>query len=269
MATFTTIAAAGVTAAGAGMSFAQAAKQSKLQKEAEAAADKYVAEAKRQAELNPFDALAIQKEPYELAREASLQSAANIAQGAREGDQRGVAATAGAIQGQLQGQQAQIRSQMGQDLMGLEQLSASQDVINAATLSNISLEEAKGKHIQAAQAEEMSNAAMQSGIGAIQNLAMQGMDLAALYKKNKPAKMTEDIMAGIQSGSVNINDVATALGKTPDEISAMNQFQIQDALLGSDELLLRKIIDDVYLNPVKSKTGGINALPDINPFQTF
>jgi hypothetical protein len=70
VATATALAIGGiaVSAAGTGMSFAQANKQKKLQKQAQADAQKAMEEARKKLEVNYYDQLAVQKEPYELER---------------------------------------------------------------------------------------------------------------------------------------------------------------------------------------------------------
>ena len=92
----TTAAVIGITAtvAGTGMSFAQANKQKKLQKKAEADAMKAMQDARKKLDVNYYDELAVQKEPYELEREALLSAGAQAIQAGVESE-RGAAATAG------------------------------------------------------------------------------------------------------------------------------------------------------------------------------
>ena len=101
-ATIVSLAATAATTAG---SFIQASKQKKLQKEAEAEADRALADARKKLDVNFYEGLSIQKEPYELAREALLSSGAQAIQAGVEGSERGAAATAGRVQmAQQQGQ---------------------------------------------------------------------------------------------------------------------------------------------------------------------
>ena len=82
IATSTALAIGGlaVSAGSAGMSFAQAGKQRKLQREAEADAEAAMTEARKKLDVNFYEQLAIQKEPYELAREAALVQGAEALQ---------------------------------------------------------------------------------------------------------------------------------------------------------------------------------------------
>ena len=64
----------------AGMSFAQANKQKTAMRNAEADADKAMKAAREKLNVNFYDVLSIQKEPYELEREALLASGAQAIQ---------------------------------------------------------------------------------------------------------------------------------------------------------------------------------------------
>jgi hypothetical protein len=103
VATATALAIGGlaISAASTGASFANAAKQrkqaAKTQREAEKAAAEAMAAARKKLEINFYDKLAVQKEPYELAREAALAAGAQAIQAGQESE-RGSAATAGRVQ---------------------------------------------------------------------------------------------------------------------------------------------------------------------------
>lgn len=261
----------GLSAASAGMSFAQAAKQNKLQKKAEREAQKYVAEAKRQAELNPFEAIAIQTEPYELEREAALQQAAAMTQAIREGDQRGVVSGVGQVQDALQKQQAQTRASMAQDLFNLESITAQQDAANAATLGNIALNQATGAQVAAAQAEEAKNAAITGGfssLGSAATTAIKGMEL---YGQNKKSKMVSELSDKINSRGVDIGAISRVTGKTPQEIFTMNEVLRGDLLQSLDEGVLEAILKGQIKGPVQAPTIEIPTASigtiDFNPFQ--
>jgi hypothetical protein len=123
-ATIVSLAATAATTAG---SFIQASKQKKLQKEAEAEADRALADARKKLDVNFYEGLSIQKEPYELAREALLSSGAQAIQAGVEGSERGAAATAGRVQMAQQQGQREIASAMGQDMFGLQKLALQEE----------------------------------------------------------------------------------------------------------------------------------------------
>lgn len=180
LATALTLAAAGSQLAGAGMSFANARKQKQRQREAEATADKYMAEARRKLEKNYMESLAIQKEPYELEREASLVAGAQAIEALRESE-RGMGRV-GAVQAQQQQAQRQIASAMGQELFNLDYLTAQEESRLRDIGTQLDLGEVTGAQLQAAEAEERRQRQLQAGVQAVGSAAMTGIDALALYR---------------------------------------------------------------------------------------
>jgi hypothetical protein len=176
---------------GAGMSFVQAGKQNKLRKKAQEDSAKFAKEAREKLGVNYFDELAIQKEPYELQREAMLAQGADLMQAGIEGSDRGVGAVAGRIQ-QAQNQgQSDIRTGMAQDMLNLDIMSAQQDQANMRSLASVDVMEAQGAQLAAKDAQEASAAAMQSGFDAFGSglfLELQERQETELYKKSKEDK---------------------------------------------------------------------------------
>jgi hypothetical protein len=190
MAMFTTIAAGIGLAATAGttaMSFAQAGKQRKLMKEAEKAADTAMQEARKKLGVNVYDKLAIQKEPYELQREAMLSQGAQAIQAGVESE-RGAAATAGRIQMAQNEGQAGIRSAMGQDLQQLEMLSAQEEGRLRDIGVQLDLEEVAGAQLAAANAQELAASATAQGMEGVTSLGSQLAEKAPLFEKNRAAQ---------------------------------------------------------------------------------
>lgn len=170
MAAFTTIATvAGLaaTAATTTGSFIQASKQKKLQKEAEAEADRALAEARKKLEVNFYEGLSIQKEPYELAREALLSSGAQAIQAGVEGSERGAAATAGRVQMAQQQGQRKIASAMGQDMFGLQKLALQEESRLRDMGVDLDIREVEGQQAQAQAAEAARQAQMQKAIAGV------------------------------------------------------------------------------------------------------
>ena len=81
LATALTLASVGSQLVGSGMSFAAARKQKRAQAQAEKEADIAMASARQSLEKNYMDSLAIQKEPYELERDAALVAGAQANMG--------------------------------------------------------------------------------------------------------------------------------------------------------------------------------------------
>ena len=192
MAAFTTV-AAGIglasTAATTGMSFAQAGKQRKLMREAEAAADSAMQEAKKKLEVNVYENLAINKEPYELAREAMLSQGAQAIQAGVESE-RGAAATAGRIQMATNEGQAGIRTAMGDELQRLDMLSAQEEGRLRDIGVQLDLEEVAGAQLAAANAQELGAQAMAQGMEGVTSLGSQLAANAPLFEKNRATEQS-------------------------------------------------------------------------------
>ena len=182
------LAGAAVSAGSSGMSFAQAGKQRKLQREAEADAEKAMAEARKKLDVNFYEQLSIQKEPYELAREAALVQGAEALQAGVEGEQRGAGAVAGRIQMAQNQQQADIRSAMGQELMGLERATAAEESRLRDMGVRLDLAEVTGAQLAARDAQEAAAAATTQGAQGIKELGQQAIQMAPLYAKNLGAE---------------------------------------------------------------------------------
>lgn len=190
----TSIAIAGlaVSAGSAGLSFAQAGKQRKLQREAQQDAEKAMQEARKKLEVNYYDQLGIQKEPYELEREALLSAGAQAIEAGKESE-RGAAATAGRVfMGQQEGQR-QIAAAMGQELLGLEKLSAQEESRLRDTAVQLDLGEAQGAQLAARDAQEAAAAATAQGLSSIQAIGQQAIEMAPLYAKSAGAKQYQKL----------------------------------------------------------------------------
>ena len=183
LATALTVAAVGSQLAGSVQSFSQARKQKAKQREAEATADKYMADARRSLEKNYMESLAIQKEPYELEREAALVAGAQATEALRESD-RGMGRV-GAIYGQQQQAQRQIASAMGQELFNLDYLTQQEESRLRDIGTQLDLGEVAGAQLAAANAEERRQQQLQAGIQGIGGAAMTGLESMALYGKQK------------------------------------------------------------------------------------
>jgi hypothetical protein len=166
-----------------GMSFAQAGKQRQAQRQAEKDAEQAMAEARKKLEVNFYENLGIQKEPYELEREALLSQGAQAIQAGVESE-RGAAATAGRIQMAQQQGQAGIRTAMGQDLMNLQKLAASEEARLAGLGYNLDLEEVAGAQKAARDAQQLEAQATQQAMQGIQSIAQQGIsNFVPLFSK--------------------------------------------------------------------------------------
>jgi hypothetical protein len=176
------------------MSFTQAAKQQQLYRQANAKAEQAMQEARKKLEVNYMDQLSIMKEPYELQREAMLVQGAQSLEAAREAD-RGAAPTAGRLQAMQNEQQAGIRTAMGQELMGLEKLSADEESRLRDINVQLDIGEIQGAQLAAADAQQARSAAMTQGFQGLTQMAGYAAEMVPLYMQSAAGKELDTQMA--------------------------------------------------------------------------
>jgi hypothetical protein len=241
IATGTALAVASLTAtaAGTGMSFAQAGKQGKLQRQAESEAEKAMQEAEKAADVNFYEALAIQKEPYELEREAALSAGAQAIEALREGEARGAGAGVGRVQMAQQEAQAGIRTAMGQELMGLEMATAEEESRLRDIGIQLNLEEAAGAQQAAADAQAARAQAIQQGMEGVTSMIQQGVSAAPLFEKGAAGRQLSRLQksalgSGISQGDYqkSIAALGSVGGVDVSKFGGLSPDQFQSAMLG-------------------------------------
>ena len=195
---------AGISGASAGMSFIQAGKQNKLAKEAPAAADEAFKKAEAQLDVNYFEQLGISKTPYDNQREAIAQQAAQAMEIGRESE-RGGAATAGRVLAQSNVAQQGITDQQTKDLEALNKLVATEDAKLGTARANLSLEQSEGAGFAAAQAQNLQNQAIMSGVTGLANAGMSLYENSELYSQNPTTPTPPTIPATPQQQVISQN----------------------------------------------------------------
>jgi hypothetical protein len=175
------------TAATTGMSFINAGKQKKAMQQAEKDADAAMQEARKKLQVNVYDKLAINKEPFELQREAMLSQGAQAIQAGVESE-RGAAATAGRVQLAQQEGQAGIRTAMSDELQALQGLSAQEDSRLRDIGVQLDLEEVAGAQLAAANAQELQAQAKQQGFEGLTSIGSQLADSVPLFSRDRAAE---------------------------------------------------------------------------------
>ncbi len=190
MAAFTAVAtgvslalAAGTTTA----SFIQASDQKKKQKQAEADAAKAMETARKKADVNFYEELAINKEAYTAQREAMLSAGAQAIEAGKE-SQRGLAAAVGRTQKAQEVGQAKIRQAEIADLNKLEQLVAKEESRLRDVGIQLDLEEAAGAQMAAAQFGEQAKQSTMQGVKGIGQTVQAGLKMVPLYQQNQAIK---------------------------------------------------------------------------------
>jgi len=212
---------------GAGANFIQASKQMKLQRQAEQDASKAYEEAKRQINVNPWDALGIPKEAYELERQAFLSQGAQAIAAGQEGD-RGAAATAGRIQMAQNEAQAGVRTDMSKELQDMAKLSATEDTNIKDTLAGLSLSQAQGYQAAAKEAKEARAKLIESGVKGITEGVKTGVEtFVPLYLKQRGTATPDQIQnagkaIGAAGSTMSAGAVAGSVAKAP--TSTLDQY---------------------------------------------
>jgi hypothetical protein len=208
----TTAAVIGIaaTAASTTMSFVQAGKQKDAMRNAERDADEAMQAARKKLEQNFYDNLSIQKEPYELEREALLAQGAEAIQAGVESE-RGAAATAGRVQLAQQQGQAGVRSAMSQDLANLEKLSAQEESRLRDVGVQLDLEEVAGAQLAAANAAELAGQAEQQGWQGVVSTAGQVASALPLFAKDSEAQRAA--LGEMSLSSQGFQDLGNIMGK--------------------------------------------------------
>lgn len=213
-----------ISAGTAGMSFAQAGKQKSLQRQAERDAQNAFDEARKDLGKNYYQAIGIQKEPYELSREGMLSTSFGLTQAAQESE-RGAAEAAGRIYLASQQGQGQIRSEMGKELSDLEKLTAQE----ASRLRDIGvgldLEQAAGYQQAAADAQKAAAAATEQGMKSATDAAMTGIkEIVPLFPNKGTAKVETPTTTTPAPYTNPSNNYKTA-GQNPSSKLNVSQFQ--------------------------------------------
>ena len=168
------------TALTTGFSINDLIKSKKLQKEADAEAEKAMAEARKLLDINVYDALNIQMKPYELEREAALTTGTQLIEAGRESE-RGAAAMAGRIQANQQNLNRDIQTRMGKEMADLEKLSAAEDSRLRDIRSQLYLDEVEGAQVASAMYDERAAQAARGAISGVTSMIGQAAKLPALY----------------------------------------------------------------------------------------
>ena len=265
LATIGAIASIAGTGASTGISIGQSVKQKRAIAEAQRAAAKSMAEARKRLDVNVYEALGIPKEVYELEREALLQQGQLALQAGTEGSQRGAAATAGRVQLAQQRGQAGVRSKMAQELYGLEKLTAAEEGRLRDLGYQLDLAEAEGAQIAAARAEQARQQALSSAAGAVTQLGFQAMQLAPLYEKTAGVKAADKLLKVAEKGGNTMTDVQSQLaakgtvgGVDYSQVAGMNEFEFKT--------FLEQKANPAFIDEFMKSNYGTSMQPIYNPY---
>jgi hypothetical protein len=169
-----------ISAASTANSFMQASKQGKMQREAEAKAAAAMAEARKKLEINYSKERAIQKEPYELQREAMLSAGAQAIQAGSESE-RGSVTTAGKVMMAQNEAQAGIRTEMGKEMTEIQKEIIDEQSRLRDLGVQLDLGEVEGQQKMAADAQAAATAYKEAGYKGAVDTAQKGLNLIPLF----------------------------------------------------------------------------------------
>ena len=276
MAAFTTIAAGVGLAATAGTtaaSFSQASKQRKIQKKAEADAKKFMADARKKLEVNFYEQLGIQKEPYELAREAVTSTAAQAIEAGQESE-RGSAATAGRVFLGAERAQRDIATQMGGEMQALDKLAAAEESRLRDIGMGLDLAEVEGAQLKAREAETRSQAATEQALEGVVSAAGQVASMAPLYSKSAGAKQFGKLAGGAEKAGLTQEAFQKQLAQFGSSnpsfgnlagVGAMNPMEFQAFMGGLSPDYLKSLMKS--FNPTGIYTQSIPGVGAIGPVE--
>lgn len=140
--------------------------------------------------------------------------------------ERGAAATAGRVQMAANEGQAAIRSAMGQELMGLEQLSAQEEGRLRDIGVQLDLEEVAGAQLAAANAQELAANATAQGMQGLTSLGSQLAEQAPLFEKTESARQIKGMERVAKRNDISGADLQNriaSLGGDFSKVAEMNR----------------------------------------------
>ena len=239
------VAIVGATASAATAGSASA-KAKKAAREADRVAKVKVEEAKKEIQRMPMQELSLDLQGFKAEQEASQVTAALTMQAAQDAETRGLGAVAGRTQMADIAQQRDARLDKASELHKLELLKATERQEASEKLANLSLAEAEGAQIAAAEAEKMSESfkgqAIQSSLQAVQGAA----NLAS---------------AATQSST----NASTAF---KENISGGGEANIKQFMLNSPDIMAKYTADEI--NNMSLSNGSLEkAFTSVVPYQSY
>jgi hypothetical protein len=248
------------TAAASG---AAAQKSKKAAREAEKVAAKKLEEARREIQVMPLQELGLNLDLYKQQQEASQVAAAMSLEAARQADQPGLASVAaGRTQMVDISNQRQTSLDQAAALQKLEMIKATERQQASEKLANLSLEEAAGAQMAAAESDNMAaaqtNQAIQSGMQAVEGAAnIAGAAMApkmkadAAFDKSFSSANEADLKAYLLKNEAAM----AALGV--DRINALDMAGIKRAFGKYDIANINKWANPDYIPSITTPTTNI------------
>ena len=202
----------GTAVAGAAASFTQAAQANKKAKAAQKDADEALNKARQRLKENKFAGLTIPKKAFEQARRDAQVTTATILKAATEGDQRGVAATAGKVQLASDKGAERIASQVENRLFQIDAMKAKEDARLMGLNVGLDLKEIQGQQAAAQAAEAMAANSLTAGIQGLASTVGAGINALSENPKTAEVKNLETAEKLVEKGqrkeTLDVQDLA-------------------------------------------------------------
>ena len=252
MAAATAIIGTALSVGSAGLSFAQYSQQNKAQREAEAAAEKAMKDARAKLEENVYKGLDINLKSFERERDALAGVGAQLVTAGQESE-RGAAATAGRVAMAATQQAQNIQDREIDALEALEQTIAAEESKLQQARVDLDLGEVQGAQLAARDAERNKNLALMQGV---QSLAQAGQGfMGDEYAGSPERKEARKQRRGARNFEGSFSEYQAGGGKLGE--AAFNKAQggtfVGKTLKGSFDAL--KSVGGTLLNPLLSLFG--------------
>ena len=201
---------------GAAMIFAQAAKQSRLQDDANAAAEKAMAAARSKLEENFYEGLDINLKSFEQERDALAGVGQALVQAGQEGE-RGAGAVAGRTMLGIQEAEKNITNRQIDSLENLEQMVAKEESRLRDAKVELDLGEVQGAQIAASDAAKAEAAAMTAGVQGLGAGGTSFLENSELYNKTNPQRKKLNSRGGPQIKKDVLFDQLTGSGTSSEK----------------------------------------------------
>jgi hypothetical protein len=172
---------------GAGMSYAQAAKQKKEMKSAEDEAAKAIAAARAKLAEAPLERVQVPTEAYQNAMQQITAQSMQATQATQEAGARELAASVGRIGAMGLTATEQQRESMAQDIYKRDMAVAEDEGRRLELLARMDEIEARGAQLAEAQAAAQRGAALTSATTSLGKAIGTGIELSPLYKMDMKA----------------------------------------------------------------------------------
>lgn len=203
----------------AGVGFSQAVKAKNARKKAERAAEEALTEARKRLDVNVFDALSINKLPYEMELEASNIAAAQATEAARE-SQRGVAATAGRVQAMQNQAARQVRSDMSREMDAIQKMQLGEEQRLRDMGYALDMQEIGGAQQAAADAQMRQTMGINAGMAGLTSATREAAKGVELYQKSGAVRQMDKLRKQFEANNTT--------GLTFDEFIAQRVPELQN-----------------------------------------